>query len=242
MGILTSCKSIGKSYSSRPLFKDISFGIEDGQRIGLIGPNGAGKSTLLKILAGLVDPDEGEVTTRKKLRIVYMGQQDVFDENKTTIEIVQNSAAEIAFTEHEKEASIDSTLAKIDLPDIRVKELSGGWRKRLSLACALVKQPELLFLDEPTNHLDLQGVMWLEEFLKSCYFPFVLISHDRVFLENTTNRIIEINPAYAQGFLSVNGNYSKFLVSRQEQLTAQQNYNKHSKSSTQRNSLVTARG
>ncbi len=223
MGILVSCKSISKSYSSRPLFKDISFGIEDGQRIGLIGPNGAGKSTLLKILAGLVEPDEGEVTTRKKLRIVYMGQQDVFKDHKTAIEIIQDSASEIAFSEHQREASIDSILSKIEFPDAKAKELSGGWRKRLSLACALVKQPELLFLDEPTNHLDLQGVIWLEQFLKSCHFPFVLVSHDRVFLENTTNRIIEVNPTYSQGFLSVNGNYSKFLISRQEQLTAQQN-------------------
>ncbi len=223
MGILTSCKSISKSYSSRPLFKDISFGIEDGQRIGLIGPNGTGKSTLLKILAGLVDPDAGEVVTRRKLRIVYMGQEDVFDEYKTAVEIIKDSAAQITFSEHEREASIDSTLSKIQFPEGKVKELSGGWRKRLSLACALVKQPELLFLDEPTNHLDLQGVIWLEQFLKSCYFPFVLVSHDRVFLENTTNRIIEVNPAYPQGFLSVNGNYSKFLLSRQEQLTAQQN-------------------
>lgn len=145
MGILTSCKSISKSYSSRPLFKDISFGIEDGQCIGLIGPNGAGKSTLLKILAGLVDPDTGEVVTRRKLRIVYMGQQDVFDENKTAIEIIKDSAAQVTFSEHEREASIDSTLSKIQFPEGKAKELSGGWRKRLSLACALVKQPELLF-------------------------------------------------------------------------------------------------
>jgi ATP-binding cassette subfamily F protein uup len=223
MGILVSCKSISKTYSARPLFKDISFGIEDGQRIGLIGPNGAGKSTLLKILAGLVDPDNGEVTKRRKLRVVYMGQQDVFDENKTAIEVIKEAANEMSFAEHEKEASIDSILSKIEFPDSQIKEFSGGWRKRLSLACALVKQPELLFLDEPTNHLDLQGVLWLEQFLKSCSFPFVLISHDRVFLENTTNRIIEVNPTYPQGFLSVNGNYSKFLISRQEQLTAQQN-------------------
>ena len=225
MGILVSCKSISKSYSARPLFKDISFGIEDDQRIGLIGPNGAGKSTLLKILADLVEPDQGEVISRKKLRAVYMGQQDFFEDEQSVSEIIQTSAKEINFIEHEREASVDSVLAKIQFPDIaaKAKELSGGWRKRLSLACALVKQPDLLFLDEPTNHLDLQGVLWLEEFLKSCQFPFVLVSHDRTFLENVTNRIIELNPTYAQGFLSVNGNYSKFLVSRQEQLTAQQN-------------------
>ncbi len=224
MGILVSCKSVGKSYSSRPLFKNITLGIEDNQRIGLIGPNGSGKSTLLKILAGLVEPDTGEIVKRKNLRVVYMGQQDFFPEGKTVAQIIDHAADEVTFAPHEREASIHSTLAQIEFPNTEavIDSLSGGWRKRLSLACALVKQPELLFLDEPTNHLDLQGVLWLEEFLKSCSFPFVLVSHDRVFLENTTNRVIELNGTYAQGFLSINGNYSQFLIAREEQLNAQQ--------------------
>ncbi len=224
MGILVSCQSVGKSYSSRPLFKDISLGIEDGQRIGLIGPNGSGKSTLLKILAGLVESDKGEVVKRRNSRIVYMGQQDVFDPEKTIIQIVNDAASEIKFAEHEREASIDSTLTKIVFPDLEAKagSLSGGWKKRLSLACALVKQPELLFLDEPTNHLDLEGVLWLENFLQTCNFPFVLISHDRAFLENITNRIIELSVAYPQGFISINGNYSRFLQAREDQISAAQ--------------------
>ena len=224
MGILVSCRTISKNYSARPLFKDISFGIEDGQRIGLIGPNGSGKSTLLKILAGIVEPDNGEVVTRKNLRIVYMEQQDVFDQEKTVAEVIKDAASKISFAKYEGEASIHSTMAKMAFPndEAKVKSLSGGWRKRLALACALVKQPELLFLDEPTNHLDLAGVLWLEQFLKSCNCPFVLVSHDRVFLENVTNRIIELNATYPQGFLSTKGNYSEFLVAREGQLNAQQ--------------------
>lgn len=172
MGILVSCQSISKSYSARPLFKEVSLGIEDSQRIGLIGPNGSGKSTLLKILAGSVEPDKGEVVTRKKLRIVYMGQQDFFDEEQTVANIVQE-AAKISAAQHEIDAAIHSTLARIPFPNINTiaKELSGGWRKRLSLACALVKQPDLLFLDEPTNHLDLEGCFGLKSFYSPQLFP-----------------------------------------------------------------------
>jgi len=224
MGTLVSCQSIGKTYSARPLFKDISLGIEDGQRIGLIGPNGSGKSTLLKILADLVEPDKGEVVKRRNLRIIYMGQQDVIKQGKTVEQVIKAAADEVKFAEHEREASLDSTMAKIVFPDLEApaSSLSGGWQKRLSLACALVKQPELLFLDEPTNHLDLQGVLWLEKFLQSCNFPFVLISHDRAFLENITNRIIELSVAYPQGFISISGNYSRFLQAREDQISAQQ--------------------
>jgi len=225
MGILISCRSISKSFSARPLFKDITFGIEDGQRIGLIGPNGSGKSTLLKILAGTIEPDDGEIVVRRNLRTVYMEQQDIFPQEKTVTDIIKDAAAKIPFAKHESEASIDTTLTKMKFPDSEapVKSLSGGWRKRLALACALVKQPELLLLDEPTNHLDLPGVLWLEQFLQSYNFPFVLVSHDRVFLENVTNRIIELNATYPQGFLSTKGNYSQFLLARESQLTAQQN-------------------
>jgi len=225
MGILVSCRSISKSYSSRPLFKDITFGIEDGQRIGLIGPNGSGKSTLLKILAGAVEADDGEMVTRRNLRVVYMEQQDIFPMEKTIAEVVKDAVAQVPFAKHETEASIDTTLAKMKFPDTAatVRSLSGGWRKRLALACALVQQPELLLLDEPTNHLDLPGVIWLEQFLQSSNFPFVLVSHDRVFLENVTNRVIELNATYPQGFLSTKGNYSQFLIMREGQLTAQQN-------------------
>lgn len=225
MGILISCQTISKSYSARPLFRDISFGIEDGQCIGLIGPNGAGKSTLVKILAGLVESDQGNVVTRKNLRPVYLAQRDSFDDNNTIAEIVRAAAETTPLADYEQEAAIDSTMTQMSFSDPSAKagSLSGGWRKRLAIACCLAQKPDLLFLDEPTNHLDLHGVIWLENLLKTCDFPFVLISHDRVFLENVTNRIIELNPTYPNGFLSTNGNYSQFLIAREEQLGAQRN-------------------
>jgi len=223
MGILVSCQSISKSFSSRSLFSGISFGIEDDEKLGLIGPNGSGKSTLLKILCGITAPDEGLVVSRRELRVAYVAQDESFPLDETIRSIVEQSASQVEFLEHERAASIDSTLARIGFPDKNAKagSLSGGWRKRLALACALVQQPELLLVDEPTNHLDLEGVLWLEEFLKSCRFSYVVISHDRAFLEGVSNRIIELNPAYPQGFLSVKGNYSQFLISREEQLNAQ---------------------
>lgn len=225
MGILLSCQSIGKTYSARPLFSDISFGIEEGQKIGLIGPNGSGKSTLLKILAAVTDADSGEVVRRRQLRITYVPQVETFDPEITVSQAVTASAELVPFESYERAAAIDSTVAKFSFPDrdARVQSLSGGWRKRLALACGFVQQPELLLLDEPTNHLDLQSVMWLEQLLKSTNITLVLISHDRAFLETITNRIIELNPTYPQGFISVKGTYSDFLAAREEQLSAQAN-------------------
>lgn len=223
MGILVSCQSVGKSYSSRPLFQNISFGIEEEQKIGLIGPNGAGKSTLMKILSGEIKPDEGEVTGRKKLRTAYVKQSEEFDPDATVEEIVEAAAAPTPFEDYEKAAVVDSTLTQMGFPDRQAKcsSLSGGWRKRLALACALVQQPELLLLDEPTNHLDLEGVLWLEKLLKSLRTTFVVVSHDRAFLEGVVDRMIELNPTYPEGVLSINGNYSEFLIAREERLNAQ---------------------
>ncbi len=223
MGILVSCQSIGKSYSSRPLFQNISFGIEEEQKIGLIGPNGAGKSTLMKILSGEIKADEGEVTGRKKLRTAYVKQSEEFDPEATVEEMVEAAAAPTPFEDYEKAAVVDSTLTQMGFPDRQAKcsSLSGGWRKRLALACALVQQPELLLLDEPTNHLDLEGVLWLEKLLKSLRTTFVVVSHDRAFLEGVVDRMIELNPTYPEGVLSIDGSYSEFLIAREERLNAQ---------------------
>ncbi|MBA3993945.1 MAG: ABC transporter ATP-binding protein [Cyanobacteria bacterium DS2.3.42] len=223
MGILVSCQTISKSYSSRPLFKDISFGIEDRERIGLIGPNGAGKSTLLKILAGEVEPDNGAVVSRRQLRISFLTQEQSFEPDDTVEEIVTAAAQEVEFEDYERAASVDSTLADIGFPDRNAPavSLSGGWRKRLAIACVLAQQPELLFMDEPTNHLDLEGILWLETLLKKSSFAYVLVSHDRAFLETVANRVIELNPTYPQGFISVKGNYSLFLEAKEQQVEAQ---------------------
>ncbi len=225
MGILVSCQSIGKSYSSRPLFTDISFGIEEGDRLGLIGPNGSGKSTLLKILSNITSPDQGQLVSRKNLRLAYVEQDESFPDDQTIQTIVEEAASRAPFEDHERAASVDSTLHQMGFPDRRALAgtLSGGWRKRLALACALVQEPELLLLDEPTNHLDLEGVLWLENWLRSTRLSFAVVSHDRAFLESVVNRMIELNPTYPQGFISVKGNYSQFLLARDEQLSAQAN-------------------
>jgi ATP-binding cassette subfamily F protein uup len=225
MGVLVSCQGIAKSYSSRPLFTDITFGIDEGDRLGLIGPNGSGKSTLLKMVAGLVEPDQGSLVSRRQLRVAYVGQETKFPPEHTVEQIVRNAAETMPFEEHERAASVDSTLARMAFPD-RLAEagtLSGGWLKRLDLACALSKQPDLLLLDEPTNHLDLEGVLWLETLLKATNTSYVVVSHDRAFLEGITNRMLELNPTYPQGFLSNKGTYSDYLEVRSQQLTAQVN-------------------
>ena len=118
---------------------------------------------------------------------------------------------------------MEITLARVGFADKAAvaHTLSGGWKKRLAIAQALIREPDLLLLDEPTNHLDLEGVLWLEELLQNAPFGFVVISHDRYFLENVAKRVIELNPAYADGFLSISGSYSNFLVKREEYLAAQ---------------------
>ena len=223
MAVLLSCQSLTKSYGSRPLFHDISLGIGDGERMGLIGPNGAGKSTLLKIFAGQEKPDTGTVSPRRGLRVAYIPQDDTFPAGATVASVLTEALAGESLDETEREVRIEVALGKVGFErrDQAVETLSGGWKKRLSLARALVQDAELLLLDEPTNHLDLEGVLWLEALLQNAVFAFVLISHDRVFLENVTSRIVELHPTYAEGYLSVNGTYSDFLVQREELLAAQ---------------------
>ena len=223
MAVLLSCQSLAKSFGSRPLFKDISLGVGDGERMGLIGPNGAGKSTLLKIFAGLEKPDLGTLSLRRGLRTAYIPQDDTFAAGATVDSVLMEALAGQPLDELEKDVSIEIALGKVGFPSRTqaVDTLSGGWKKRLSLARALVQEAELLLIDEPTNHLDLEGVLWLETLLQDAPFAFVLISHDRVFLENVTNRIVELHPTYAEGFISVNGTYSDFLVQREAYLAAQ---------------------
>jgi ABC transport system ATP-binding/permease protein len=219
---LLSCQSVSKSYSSRPLFRDITLMLDENERLGLIGPNGAGKSTLLKIFAEKVSPDSGTLTMRKGLRSAYVPQDETFDAEKTVSQIL--SACLPADTEeHMRDAEVSIMLTKMEFAsgDQLAGQLSGGWRKRLSLACQLIKNPDLLLLDEPTNHLDLEGVLWLEQLLNEARFAFVVVTHDRTFLENVCERIVELNAAYAEGYLSVNGGYSDFLLQREQYMTAQ---------------------
>jgi ABC transport system ATP-binding/permease protein len=225
MGVLLSCQSLSKSYTGRVLFDDLTFGIDEGDKIGLIGPNGSGKSTLVKILAGLVEPDDGEVVLRRDLRVSYVPQEDRHDENATVGEIITKAANEVGFVDYILEASIDSTMKLFGFPDKDAKagSLSGGWKKRLSLAKGLVQQPDVLVLDEPTNHLDLESVIALEKLLTDFDKTLIVVTHDRAFLESVTNRVVELNRMYPKGFLSVVGSYSTFLINKQEKISEQQN-------------------
>jgi ABC transport system ATP-binding/permease protein len=217
-----SCQSISKSYSHRPLFEGLSLTIGDEDKVGIIGPNGSGKSTLLKIMAGLVEPDVGEVVRRRHLKVSYVAQTNVYPDNQTPRLIVSDSIG-TSVSDADRNAKAEFWLSKVGFIDVDcpIAQLSGGWRKRLALAIALAEEPDFLILDEPTNHLDLEGVLWLEEFLQEASFPFAVISHDRTFLEDITNRTIELNAQYADGYLSAQGPYSEFLQAREEYMTAQ---------------------
>ena len=225
MAVLLSCQSLTKAYGARPLFHDISLGVDENERMGLIGPNGAGKSTLLRIFAGEEKPDEGTVSSRRGLRTAYIAQEDLFPAGATVESVLTDSLAGEHLDEIEREVRLEVALNRVGFArrDQAVETLSGGWKKRLSLARALVREAELVLIDEPTNHLDLEGVLWLEGLLREASFAFILISHDRVFLENVTTRIVELHPQYAEGFLSVSGTYSAFLMQREEYLGAQAN-------------------
>ncbi|MBK6880459.1 MAG: ABC-F family ATP-binding cassette domain-containing protein [Elusimicrobia bacterium] len=218
MSTLISCQGLTKTYGARPLFEGLSFGVFAGERAGLIGPNGAGKSTLLKILAGLEKPDEGELAVRRGIRVGYLAQQDRFAEGEDI-----SVGAELALAlgglgleDYEIDIRVEDGLAGSGFAaDQRVKALSGGWRKRLAILSQVIRRPDLLLLDEPTNHLDVAGVLWLEQLMAGVDFSFVVVTHDRRFLEAVCNRVIELNKRYPEGHFSSAGNYSEFLKNRE---------------------------
>jgi ATP-binding cassette subfamily F protein uup len=220
---LLSCQELSKSYGSRLLFKELSFGIFAGDKIGLIGPNGSGKSTLLKILAGLDTPDDGLVVRNRSLRMGYIPQETHFPD-RTVQEIMLDALQhELHASQEYKQTQVAIVLSKIGFtdPSASAASLSGGWKKRLALAVELVRSPDVLLLDEPTNHLDLEGVVWLEKFLKGASFAYIVISHDRYFLENTTTRMMELDRSYPKGLFATDGSYSVFLEKREEFLSGQ---------------------
>jgi len=222
--MLLHARNLSKSFATQTLFTDVSLQIADGDRLGMIGPNGAGKSTLVKILAGLESEDEGEITRRRGLGVSYVRQDDVFPDGATPMsavcDVLQRWPHDHALDD-ETRASI--TLSKLGFEhfDQPIDALSGGWRKRISIACALATEPDVLMLDEPTNHLDLEGVLWLEQFVLQADCAVVFITHDRTFLENTATRVIELSPAYPNGTFEVTGNYSEFIRRKDAFLEAQ---------------------
>src|SRR5665648_430674 len=169
MAHLLSCQSLSKSFGAQTLFKNISLSISDGDRIGLIGPNGSGKSTLLKIVCNQIDADEGKILTQRHVRTAYLAQEDLFDEEKSVAENLQQPLAGLDLDETEQYNRVHALLSRAEFADpaAPVRVLSGGWRKRLSICRALVVRPDILVMDEPTNHLDIEGIIWLEKMLCS---------------------------------------------------------------------------
>jgi ABC transport system ATP-binding/permease protein len=217
---ILNAQSITKQFGAQPLFRDISFTVDDAARIGLIGPNGAGKSTLLAILAGAIEPDGGELAVRKRARAAYVPQDSRFAEGLTVRQVLETALGAVHVPEAEREGPLRELAGRAGFVDLlaNAASLSGGWRKRLAVVEALVSKPDALLLDEPTNHLDLAGIEWLEELLNNSSFAVVTVSHDRYFLESTSTEIIELSRIYANGLLRVMGNFSRFLEERQAYL------------------------
>lgn len=224
--ILLSCESIGKRYGVAPLFQGLSLALFDGDHVGLVGPNGSGKSTLLKILAGIEQPDSGTRSVRRHLRIGYVPQEPTFDPHFTVDEVLVQVLAAAGLDPYEQAGRIAQALSigEFQTGEQTVGTLSGGWRKRLAIARALVLEPDVLLLDEPTNHLDVEGILWLESLLKNEPRAFLAISHDRRFLESVATRMIELNRCYPAGVFTTSGRYSDFLEQRDAALQAQADY------------------
>ena len=244
MAIDLQIENISKSFGDLVLFNDISFTIEERQRIGLIACNGKGKSTLLKVIAGEEPHEGGKITMRNDIRVGYLEQEPDFNGDLTVIEACLQRNSEKADVIARYEAAIESgdhsqlqhlmeemdrldawdyensakqVLGKLKIKNFNqpIKELSGGQKKRVALAAVLIEQPELMILDEPTNHLDLEMVEWLEEYLARMNSSLLMVTHDRYFLDNVCNEIIEIDDRRVYRY---KGNYSYFLQKREERL------------------------
>ena len=219
MNILT-VENVSKSYMSKPVLSEISVGINDTDKIGVVGTNGTGKSTLLSIIAGVTTPDSGQVVVSNGLRISYLPQNPVFDMNKTLLENITDKI--YAGGDHwDKMGEIKANLAKfgIDDPECNPSILSGGQKKRAALVAAIMTPSDLLILDEPTNHLDSEMIEWLEDFLKHFRGALLMITHDRYFLDEVTNQILEIDKSNVYRY---EANYSGFLELKQQRLDYEQ--------------------
>lgn len=221
MSVLISATGITKSFGARTLFEDLQFVVESEERIGLIGPNGAGKSTLLRLLAQEEKPDSGAISLQRGLTIGFLHQTPVLPEEFTVERAVRESATG---TGSDVEREIGEVLSRLELSELghqKISSLSGGWKKRVALARELVKSPSLLLLDEPTNHLDIESILWLESFLAQSRFATITVTHDRLFLQRVSNRILELDKRNPQGLLSVQGDYATYLERKEALMSAQ---------------------
>lgn len=202
MNIL-NVEKVSKTYGEKELFNNISLGINSGDKIGLIGVNGTGKSTLLKIIAGVEEPDEGQVVKGRGIELAYLAQTPLYYENENVLEYVMRGK------HADSQPKAKEILNKLGITNhgAMMNILSGGQKKRAALARTLVEPARLLILDEPTNHLDNDMVLWLEQFIKNFKGELIMVTHDRYFLDNVTNRIVELDKAS----LCYDTNYSGFL-------------------------------
>ncbi|WP_298546796.1 ABC-F family ATP-binding cassette domain-containing protein [uncultured Aquimarina sp.] len=240
-----SVENIAKSFGERILFKNISFGINEGQKIGFVAKNGTGKTSLLNIIAGDEEPDEGQVVYRKNLKVAFLPQEPDLDPNLTieqTIFVADNETLRVinayekalenpddaeayqkafeqmdALNAWDFETQYKQILFKLKLEklDQKVSQLSGGQKKRLALANILLSKPELLYLDEPTNHLDLEMIEWLEEYFAKENFTLFMVTHDRYFLENVCNEIVELENGKLYNY---KGNYAYYLQNKEARI------------------------
>ena len=241
-----SVENISKSYGDRTLFSNISFGINKNQKIAFVAKNGTGKTSILNIIAGLDIPDKGQVIQRKDIQVAYLSQHQIFDNHLTieeTIFATENRILPI-IEQYEKalenpedsenyqkafdlmdqnnawdfETQYKLVLSKLKLNNLSLKvgKLSGGQKKRLSLAILLINKPDLIILDEPTNHLDLEMIEWLEDYFKKEKITLFMVTHDRYFLERVCNEIVELDHGELYKY---KGNYSYYLEKKEERIT-----------------------
>src|SRR5262245_31213950 len=224
--VLLSCQDLTKAFGASPLFEGLSFGIFEGDHIGLVGPNGSGKTTLLKLLADLETPTAGLQSVRKRLRLGYVPQDPRFAPETTVAGVLREAVLSASHHSNETDGRVAKALGKAGFTDGTqpTDTLSGGWKKRLVIACELAREPELLLLDEPTNHLDLEGVLWLEDLLAREPEAFLAVSHDRYFLEAVAGRLLELNAVFDGGLLDVRGRYHDYLQRKDEWLEGQASY------------------
>ncbi|HEY9184444.1 MAG TPA: ABC-F family ATP-binding cassette domain-containing protein [Salegentibacter sp.] len=244
-----SVENIAKSYGELELFNNISFGINEGQKVGFIAKNGSGKTSLLNILAGTDSPDEGKVVYRKDIKVAFLGQEPNLDPNLSVEETIFSSENDIlkiisryekalkdpddaeayqkAFEEMDAaqawdfETQYKQILFKLKLEDLEkeVKYLSGGQKKRLALAVMLLQKPDFIIMDEPTNHLDLDMIEWLEEYFRKENFTIFMVTHDRYFLERVCNEIVELDHGQLYTY---KGNYSYYLDKKDSRIEQEQ--------------------
>jgi len=223
MTLLFSYRSLHKTYGDTPIFEDLSINLKAGEKQGLIGGNGSGKSTLLKLMAGEDSPDQGDKYIKPLTRMVYLPQEDILDGEKTIEQTLMDGLSQEPIDDPEQYRRVKRAIGMGDFTDETqlCAHLSGGWKKRLTIIRALTLEPDLLLLDEPTNHLDIRTILWLEGILKNARFAFVVVTHDRCFLENICSEIMELGRCYPEGQLSATGGYLNFRDHREQFLEAQ---------------------